>query len=108
MGFKQNQRTAFLKLMMSQGVQPSFWNHLKEKKSSFLRPKSATNVQEYTKITLLHMLEDYQTLSMYTDGCIKDPTLRAKPVLARIVTMYLIQCKLNSVSIIMGGIEITY
>ena len=98
MGFSSNQRGSFLKLMMNHGIEKHFWDLLREKNVGFLRSKSAENLQEYCRIVLLHLLEPENNEPNYKDGCPKDDGVNIKAVLARIVLMYLIQQKIETVS----------
>lgn len=65
MGFSANQRAAFLKRTMRYGVGTALSWSTNDRNLGFLRAKSVTHLQEYTRVFISHILEPENSSDVY-------------------------------------------
>ncbi|KAH1119521.1 hypothetical protein GLYMA_17G217300v4 [Glycine max] len=93
LGFTQNQRAAFVQILMRFGVGDFDWKEF----TSRMKQKSYEEIMEYGKLFLSHIAEDITDSPTFTDGVPKEG-LRIKDILARIAVLLLIRDKVKFAS----------
>ncbi|KAL5724023.1 DNA helicase [Ranunculus cassubicifolius] len=90
LGFNQNQRAAFVQILMRYGVGNFDWNEFPPR----LKQKTFEEIKEYGSLFLAHIAEDITEAPLFSDGVPKEG-LRVQDVLVRIAGLILIKEKLN-------------
>ncbi|XP_061964323.1 CHD3-type chromatin-remodeling factor PICKLE-like isoform X3 [Populus nigra] len=88
LGFKQNQRAAFVQILMRFGVGDYDWKEF----ASRLKQKTYEEVENYGRLFLTHIAEDLTDSPNFSDGVPKEG-LRIQDVLVRIAVLLLIRDK---------------
>ncbi|KAL7213721.1 hypothetical protein ACSBR2_016281 [Camellia fascicularis] len=92
-GFNQNQRAAFVQIMMRFGVGEFDWAEFTPR----LKQKTCEEIKEYGTLFLTHIAEDITDSPTFSDGVPKEG-LRIEDVLVRIVVLLLIRDKVKAAS----------
>ncbi|GAV59961.1 SNF2_N domain-containing protein/Helicase_C domain-containing protein/Chromo domain-containing protein/PHD domain-containing protein/DUF1086 domain-containing protein/DUF1087 domain-containing protein/CHDCT2 domain-containing protein [Cephalotus follicularis] len=90
LGFSQNQRAAFVQILMRFGVGEFDWKEF----TGRLKQKSFEEIHEYGKVFLSHIAEDLTDSPTFSDGVPKEG-LRIQDVLVRIAVLLLIRDKVK-------------
>ncbi|KAK7283118.1 hypothetical protein RIF29_12416 [Crotalaria pallida] len=93
LGFNQNQRAAFVQILMRFGVGDFDWKEF----ASRMKPKTYEEIKDYGTLFLSHISEDITDCSTFSDGVPKDG-LRIQDVLVRIAILLLIRDKVKFAS----------
>ncbi|CAJ1973658.1 unnamed protein product [Sphenostylis stenocarpa] len=93
LGFNQNQRAAFVQILMRFGVGDFDWKEF----TSRLKQKTYEEIKDYGTLFLSHIAEDITDSSTFTDGVPKEG-LRIQDVLVRIAVLLLIRDKVKFAS----------
>ncbi|BAT78110.1 CHD3-type chromatin-remodeling factor [Vigna angularis] len=93
LGFNQNQRAAFVQILMRFGVGDFDWKEF----TSRMKQKTYEEIKDYGTLFLSHISEDITESSTFTDGVPKDG-LRIQDVLVRIAVLLLIRDKVKFAS----------
>ncbi|KAK8465456.1 hypothetical protein PHAVU_009G088700 [Phaseolus vulgaris] len=93
LGFNQNQRAAFVQILMRFGVGDFDWKEF----TSRMKQKTYEEIKDYGTLFLSHIAEDITESSTFTDGVPKDG-LRIQDVLVRIAVLLLIRDKVKFAS----------
>ena len=80
MGFSANQRAAFLKRTMRYGVGTALSWSTNDRNLGFLRAKSVSHLQEYTRVFISHILEPENSLDVYAGIILFSPLLILFPL----------------------------
>ncbi|KAL7165996.1 hypothetical protein ACSBR2_036791 [Camellia fascicularis] len=92
-GFNQNQRAAFVQIMMRFGVGEFDWAEFTPR----LKQKTCEEIKEYGTLFLTHIAEDITDSPTFSDGVPKEG-LRIEDVLVRIAVLLLIRDKVKAAS----------
>ncbi|PSS11200.1 CHD3-type chromatin-remodeling factor PICKLE like [Actinidia chinensis var. chinensis] len=90
LGFNQNQRTAFVQILMRFGVGEYDWAEFAPR----LKQKTYEEIKEYGRLFLSHIAEDITDSLTFTDGVPKEG-LRIQDVLVRLAQLMLIRDKVK-------------
>jgi chromodomain-helicase-DNA-binding protein 4 len=90
LGFNQNQRAAFVQILMRFGVGDFDWKEF----TSRMKQKTYEEIKDYGTLFLSHIAEDITDSSTFTDGVPKEG-LRIQDVLVRIAVLLLIRDKVK-------------
>ncbi|KAL5785967.1 hypothetical protein ACOSQ2_008359 [Xanthoceras sorbifolium] len=93
MGFNQNQRAAFVQILMRFGVGDFDWKEFAPR----LKQKSYEEIRDYGRLFLSHIAEDITDSPTFSDGVPKEG-LRIEDVLVRIALLMLIGEKVKFLS----------
>ncbi|XP_014500995.1 CHD3-type chromatin-remodeling factor PICKLE isoform X4 [Vigna radiata var. radiata] len=93
LGFNQNQRAAFVQILMRFGVGDFDWKEF----TSRMKQKTYEEIKDYGTLFLSHISEDITESSTFSDGVPKDG-LRIQDVLVRIAVLLLIRDKVKFAS----------
>ncbi|XP_015945340.1 CHD3-type chromatin-remodeling factor PICKLE [Arachis duranensis] len=93
LGFNQNQRAAFVQILMRFGVGEFDWKEF----TSRMKQKTYQEIKDYGTLFLSHIAEDITDSSTFSDGVPKEG-LRIQDVLVRIALLLLIRDKVKSAS----------
>ncbi|KAL9439940.1 hypothetical protein AB3S75_018747 [Citrus x aurantiifolia] len=93
LGFSQNQRAAFVQILMRFGVGDFDWKEFTPR----LKQKSYEEIREYGILFLTHITEDITDSPTFSDGVPKEG-LRIQDVLVRIAVLLLIRDKVKFLS----------
>ncbi|XP_030476827.2 CHD3-type chromatin-remodeling factor PICKLE isoform X2 [Syzygium oleosum] len=93
LGFNQNQRAAFVQILMRFGVGDFEWREFAPR----LKQKTYEEIKDYGRIFLAHIAEEITDAPNFSDGVPKEG-LRITDVLVRIAQLMLIQEKVQSAS----------
>ncbi|KAK7311902.1 hypothetical protein RJT34_10364 [Clitoria ternatea] len=93
LGFNQNQRAAFVQILMRFGVGDFDWKEF----TSRMKQKTYDEIKDYGTLFLSHIAEDITDSSTFTDGVPKEG-LRIQDVLVRIAVLLLIRDKVKFAS----------
>ncbi|XP_027356637.1 CHD3-type chromatin-remodeling factor PICKLE isoform X2 [Abrus precatorius] len=93
LGFNQNQRAAFVQILMRFGVGDFDWKEF----TSRMKQKTYEEIKDYGTLFLSHIAEDITDSSTFTDGVPKEG-LRIQDVLVRIAVLLLIRDKVKFAS----------
>lgn len=93
LGFSQNQRAAFVQILMRFGVGDFDWKEFAPR----LKQKSYEEIREYGILFLTHITEDITDSPTFSDGVPKEG-LRIQDVLVRIAVLLLIRDKVKFLS----------
>ncbi|XP_061365248.1 CHD3-type chromatin-remodeling factor PICKLE isoform X2 [Gastrolobium bilobum] len=93
LGFNQNQRAAFVQILMRFGVGDFDWKEF----TSRMKQKTCEEIKDYGNLFLSHIAEDITDSSTFTDGVPKEG-LRIQDVLVRIAVLLLIRDKVKFAS----------
>ncbi|PSS01091.1 CHD3-type chromatin-remodeling factor PICKLE like [Actinidia chinensis var. chinensis] len=91
LGFNQNQRTAFVQILMRFGVGEYDWVEFAPR----LKQKTYEEIKEYGRLFLSHIAEDITDSKTFSDGVPKEG-LRIQDVLVRLAQLMLIRDKVKS------------
>ncbi|XP_038711495.1 CHD3-type chromatin-remodeling factor PICKLE-like isoform X2 [Tripterygium wilfordii] len=91
LGFNQNQRAAFVQILMRFGVGDFDWKEFVPR----LKQKTYEEIHEYGKLFLTHIAEDVTDSPTFSDGVPREG-LRVQDVLVRIAILMLITDKVKS------------
>ncbi|KAL7187272.1 hypothetical protein ACSBR1_037354 [Camellia fascicularis] len=92
-GFNQNQRAAFVQIMIRFGVGEFDWAEFTPR----LKQKTCKEIKEYGTLFLTHIAEDITDSPTFSDGVPKEG-LRIEDVLVRIAVLLLIRDKVKAAS----------
>ncbi|KAJ8751693.1 hypothetical protein K2173_025859 [Erythroxylum novogranatense] len=90
LGFNQNQRAAFVQILMRFGVGEYDWKEFVPR----LKQKTYKEIESYGKLFLTHIVEENNETDTFTDGVPKEG-LRVQDVLVRIATLSLVDEKVK-------------
>ncbi|XP_043696234.1 CHD3-type chromatin-remodeling factor PICKLE [Telopea speciosissima] len=93
LGFNQNQRAAFVQILMRFGVGEYDWSEFTPR----LKQKTFEEIKEYGTLFLSHIAEDITNSPTFSDGVPKEG-LRIQDVLVRIAVLTLIRDKVKLLS----------
>ncbi|XP_042503732.1 CHD3-type chromatin-remodeling factor PICKLE [Macadamia integrifolia] len=93
LGFNQNQRAAFVQILMRFGVGEYDWHEFTPR----LKQKSFEEIKEYGTLFLSHIAEDITDAPTFSDGVPKEG-LRIQDVLVRIAVLTLVRDKVKLLS----------
>ncbi|KAI4337260.1 hypothetical protein L6164_015699 [Bauhinia variegata] len=93
LGFNQNQRAAFVQILMRFGVGDFDWKEF----TSRLKQKTHEEIKDYGTLFLSHIAEDITDASTFSDGVPKEG-LRIQDVLVRIAVLLLVKEKVKFAS----------
>ncbi|XAR71032.1 DNA helicase [Bertholletia excelsa] len=93
LGFNQNQRAAFLQILMRFGVGEYDWVEFVPR----LKQKTFEEIRDYGKLFLAHLVEEINDSPTFTDGVPKEG-LRIQDVLVRIAELLLVREKVKFAS----------
>ncbi|CAI8599568.1 unnamed protein product [Vicia faba] len=93
LGFNQNQRAAFVQILMRFGVGDFDWKEF----TSRMKQKTYEEIKDYGTLFLSHIAEDITDSSTFTDGVPKEG-LRIQDVLVRIAVLLLLRDKVRFAS----------
>ncbi|KAI6678741.1 hypothetical protein NL676_039537, partial [Syzygium grande] len=93
LGFNQNQRAAFVQILMRFGVGDFEWREFAPR----LKQKTYEEIKDYGRLFLAHIAEEITDSPNFSDGVPKEG-LRITDVLVRIAQLMLIQEKVQSAS----------
>ncbi|KAL2346668.1 hypothetical protein Fmac_000668 [Flemingia macrophylla] len=93
LGFNQNQRAAFVQILMRFGVGDFDWKEF----TSRMKQKTYEEIKDYGTLFLTHIAEDITDSPTFTDGVPKEG-LRIQDVLVRIAVLLLIRDKVKFAS----------
>lgn len=93
LGFNQNQRAAFVQILMRFGVGDFDWKEFTPR----LKQKTYEEIKEYGRLFLSHIAEEITDLPTFADGVPKEG-LRIQDVLVRIAQLMLVKEKVLSAS----------
>ncbi|KAL3497299.1 hypothetical protein ACH5RR_040031, partial [Cinchona calisaya] len=91
LGFNQNQRAAFVQILMRFGVGDFDWAEFTQR----LKQKSYEEIKDYGTLFLSHIAEDITDSPTFSDGVPKEG-LRIQDVLVRIAVLLLMRDKVNA------------
>ncbi|KAG6739227.1 hypothetical protein POTOM_056818 [Populus tomentosa] len=103
LGFNQNQRAAFVQILMRYGVGDYDWKEFAPR----LKQKTYEEVENYGRLFLTHIAEDLSDSPNFSDGVPKEG-LRIQDVLIRIAVLLLIRDKVSLQVEILGSLTVLF